>query len=85
MADTSSSTSALLCSAVVTIRAQQAQVLDVPGGKIRVVTVATGLVRCEGRVLSAGSRTALAEARLFDRDGKLCAHATSSCMVFRPK
>jgi glucose/arabinose dehydrogenase len=32
----------LLCSGVTT-RAQQSQVLDVPGGKIRVVTLATGL------------------------------------------
>jgi acyl-coenzyme A thioesterase PaaI-like protein len=35
-------------------------------------------------VLHAGSRTALAEARLVDAAGKLLAHATSTCMILRP-
>jgi acyl-coenzyme A thioesterase PaaI-like protein len=33
-------------------------------------------------VVSRGSRTALAEARLSDARGRLLAHATSTCMVF---
>lgn len=43
----------------------------------------SGPVRCEGLVVHLGGRTALAEARLTDGAGRLCAHATSSCMVFR--
>jgi acyl-coenzyme A thioesterase PaaI-like protein len=39
---------------------------------------------CEGTVTYIGGRSALAQARLTDTDGKLYAHATSSCMIFRP-
>lgn len=49
---------------------------------LRQVTIETGRLRCEGVVLSAGQRTALAEARLTDGQGKLLAHATSTCMLF---
>jgi len=51
---------------------------------LRAITVATGPLRCEGTVLHLGSRTALAEARLTDAVGRLHAHATSSCLIFRP-
>jgi uncharacterized protein (TIGR00369 family) len=49
---------------------------------IRPVTVDSGLLRCEGVVLSRGRRTALAEARLTDATGRLAAHATSTCLLF---
>jgi uncharacterized protein (TIGR00369 family) len=49
---------------------------------LRPVTVDSGLLRCEGSVLSRGRRTALAEARLTDAAGQLVAYATSSCLVF---
>ena len=39
---------------------------------------------CEGTVENIGSRTALATARLTNADGKLFAHATSNCLIFRP-
>lgn len=42
----------------------------------------SGRVRAEGRVLSMGRRAAFAEARLFDGEGKLCASATSTLLVF---
>ncbi len=52
---------------------------------LRPVTLSTGLLRCEGTIVHLGSRTALAEARLTGGEGKkLYAHATSSCLVFRP-
>jgi uncharacterized protein (TIGR00369 family) len=51
---------------------------------LRAMTRDTGPVRAEGKVLHAGSRTALAEARLVDAGGKLLAHATSTCMILRP-
>jgi acyl-coenzyme A thioesterase PaaI-like protein len=50
---------------------------------LRGLDVAVGPVRCEGRVLHSGRRTALAEARLTDAAGRLYAHATSTCMVLR--
>ncbi len=51
---------------------------------LRGLGAASGPVRCEGQVLHVGGRTALAEARLLDGAGRLCAHATSSCLLTRP-
>jgi uncharacterized protein (TIGR00369 family) len=52
---------------------------------IRPITAASGRLRCEGTVRHVGARLALAEARLTDPAGKLYAHATSSCLIFRPE
>jgi uncharacterized protein (TIGR00369 family) len=41
----------------------------------------TGPVRAEGRVISLGRRTAFAEARLTDAEGRLLATATSTLLV----
>jgi uncharacterized protein (TIGR00369 family) len=49
---------------------------------VRGMTVATGRVSCEGRVVNRGRRLALAEATLTDSTGRLLATATSSCLVF---
>ncbi len=56
--------------------------LDLTVKFLRAVTTESGMLRCEGRVLQRGRRTALAEAQLFDERGRLLAHATSSCMIF---
>jgi uncharacterized protein (TIGR00369 family) len=56
--------------------------LDLVTRFLRPVTVASGVLRCEGTVLSRGRTTALAEARLTDGKGRLVAHATSSCRLF---
>ncbi len=48
----------------------------------RPLTEASGPVRAEGRILSMGRRAAFAEATLKDRDGRLCASATSTLLVF---
>jgi uncharacterized protein (TIGR00369 family) len=58
--------------------------LDLSVKFLRPVTSATGTMTCEGTVTHLGGRSALAEARLTDATGKLHAHATSSCMIFRP-
>jgi uncharacterized protein (TIGR00369 family) len=58
--------------------------LDLSVKFLRPVTAATGLMTCEGTVTSIGGRSALAQARLTDAHGKLYAHATSTCMIFRP-
>ena len=42
----------------------------------------TGRIVVTGTVKSRGSRTALAEAHLTDPDGRLLAHATSTCLLF---
>lgn len=56
--------------------------LDLSVKFLRPVTVASGLLRCEGTVLQRGRRTALAEAKLTDAAGRLVAHATSTCLLF---
>jgi len=58
--------------------------LDLSVKFLRGLGAASGPVRCEGVLLHLGGRTALAEARLFDGAGRLCAHATSSCLLTRP-
>jgi uncharacterized protein (TIGR00369 family) len=45
----------------------------------------TGEVVCEARVLHAGSRVATAEGRVLDAAGKLYAHGTATCMLFRAR
>jgi uncharacterized protein (TIGR00369 family) len=51
----------------------------------RPLTVATGVVRAEGKLIHAGSTVATTEARLEDRAGALFAHATSTLMILRPR
>ena len=58
--------------------------LDLSVRFLRPVTAATGRLVCEGTLTHLGGRSALAQARLTGSDGKLYAHATSTCMVFRP-
>src|SRR5450631_4270207 len=49
---------------------------------VRGMTQDTGPVRSEGRILNVGRRTATAEARITDANGRLLAHATTTCLVF---
>ena len=49
---------------------------------VRGMSQDTGKIRTEGRVLNAGRRAATAEGRITDGNGKLIAHATTTCMVF---
>jgi uncharacterized protein (TIGR00369 family) len=57
--------------------------LDISVKYLRPLGLGSGPVRCEGVVVHHGARTALAEGRLFDGADRLCAHATSTCMLFR--
>ena len=50
---------------------------------LRPITPETGLIKAEGIVLSCGRRIATAEGRLTDRDGRLLAHGTTTCLIFR--
>ncbi|WP_144118707.1 PaaI family thioesterase [Catellatospora sichuanensis] len=56
--------------------------LDLTTKFLRPVSVDSGMLRCEGTVISRGRRTALAQAQLTDAQGRLLAHATSSCLIF---
>lgn len=49
---------------------------------VRAITVKTGPVRAEGKVIHLGGQTAIAEGRLTDAQGRLLAFATTTCLVF---
>lgn len=49
---------------------------------LRPLTKETGPVRAEGMLMSRGRRGATAEGRLTDANGKLLAHATTTCLIF---
>jgi len=57
--------------------------LEVKANFVRPITSETGLVRCEGTVLHAGSRVATAEGRVVDAAGTLLAHGTTTCLIMR--
>lgn len=49
---------------------------------VRALTEAIPVVRAEGKIVHSGRSSATAEARLFGPDGKLYAHASTTCLVF---
>ena len=49
---------------------------------VRPLTDRVPLVRAEGRTVHVGNRMATAEGRLFGADGKLYAHASTTCFLF---
>lgn len=57
--------------------------LEIKVNYVRAMTANTGTVRCEGKLIHLGGRTATAEGRVVDEDGKLYAHATTTCLIFR--
>ncbi len=50
---------------------------------VRPIRLETGEVRCIARVIYVGGRVATAEGRVVDKEGKLYAHGTATCMLFR--
>lgn len=62
--------------------AQAYTTLDLKVAYHRALTDKSGKVRAEGRVTSMGRRAAFAEAVLLDDQGRLCASATSTLLVF---
>jgi uncharacterized protein (TIGR00369 family) len=57
--------------------------LDVHVNFVRGVTVQSGRVRAVGEVIHFGRRVATAKGELVDGAGRLCAHATTTCMILR--
>jgi len=47
---------------------------------VRPLTEKTGPVRAEGTVVASGKRTATAEGRLLDAEGRLYSHGTTTCL-----
>src|SRR5919205_3622221 len=57
--------------------------LEIKVNYVRALTAETGEVRCEAHVIHVGGRTATAEGKVLDAAGKLYAHATTTCLIFR--
>jgi uncharacterized protein (TIGR00369 family) len=49
---------------------------------VRALTTETGPIRAEARIVHRGRRMATSEGRIVDSQGKLYAHATTTCMIF---
>ena len=49
---------------------------------IRPITPHTGVVKAEGKVISCGRRVGTAEGTLTDKDGRVLAHGTTTCLIF---
>ncbi|WP_211461918.1 PaaI family thioesterase [Collimonas silvisoli] len=56
--------------------------LELKVNLIRALTDKTGPVRAIGKVIQVGGRVGVAEANIVDVDGKIYAHATTTCLVF---
>ena len=73
---------AMALSTLTTLDAHHAfTTLDIRINYLRPITMATGEVRAEGKVLQGGRRIAYCEAKLMDPAGKLLAHGTGSCLI----
>lgn len=59
--------------------------LEIKLNFVRGVSAKTGRLRAEGKIVHSGARTAIAEGRLVGGDGKLYAHATTTCFILQPE
>jgi uncharacterized protein (TIGR00369 family) len=57
---------------------------DVQVRFIRGITKDTGPVRCEATVVHVGRSTAVAEAKLYDRERRVLGTGTTGCAILRP-
>lgn len=56
--------------------------LELKVNMVRPLTDRIPLVRAEGKLLHAGRQVATAEGKIYGPDGKLYAHATTTCLIF---
>jgi uncharacterized protein (TIGR00369 family) len=49
---------------------------------VRAITLETGEIRAEGKVLNCGRRVGTAEGQVTDANGRLLAHGTTTCLIF---
>ena len=75
--------SALGCAIHTTLAAGETYTtLEIKVNMVRGMTEQTGEVRAEGNVLHRGRTTATSDGKLTDADGRLLAHAVTTCMIF---
>ncbi len=56
--------------------------LEIKVNFTRAVRVNSGVLRCEGNVITVGRTIGTAEGRLLDSQGRVCAYATTTCLIF---
>ena len=75
--------SCVACATQSTLEAGQGYTtLELKVNYIRALTDRVGPVRAEGRVIHVGKQIGTAEGKLVDADGKLYAHASTTCLIF---
>jgi uncharacterized protein (TIGR00369 family) len=78
--------SALGCAIFTTLAKGEAwTTLELKFNMVRPLSKDTGPVRAEGRVIHRGRTVATSDGTVKDRDGKLYAHASTTCMIFPAK
>jgi uncharacterized protein (TIGR00369 family) len=78
--------SALACAIFTTMTKGDAwTTLELKINYVRPLTKDAGPVRAHGRIIHRGRTVATSEGDLKDRDGRLYAHATTTCMIFPGK
>src|SRR5262245_16471767 len=55
--------------------------LEIKVNYVRAIKRESGPLRAIGTVVHMGGKTATAEARLLDGEGRVCAHATTTCLL----
>jgi len=56
--------------------------LEIKVNYVRAVTNGSGELPAEGRIIHVGRQSAVAEATVVDGKGRLCATASTTCLVF---
>ncbi len=78
--------SAMACAVHATLEPGQGYTtVDLSVSFVKPVMPDSGQLRCEGKVIHTGGRIATAEGRLWDAAGKLLAHGTETCLIFKPE
>lgn len=58
--------------------------LEIKISMVRAIKPDAGGITAKSSVVYRGRRTATAEGQLFNQDGKLAAHGTTTCLIFQP-
>lgn len=75
--------SCVACAIQSTLEAGQGYTtLELKINYIRALTDRAGPVRAEGRVIHAGKQIGTADGKLYDAEGRLYAHASTTCLIF---
>jgi uncharacterized protein (TIGR00369 family) len=74
--------SVMTCAVFTTLPAgRSCTTLEIKVNFLRPVTPASGELTAIGQIVQSGRRTAVAEARVTDAAGKLCATASTTCLI----